>query len=126
MEILLLGAEHTWMRKKKKKTSGKNCLRFVLIYINNNLKAMRQLFITFVIVLFTLPVSAQKSWYMGVAVSNTQPAYPFEKFIGLFKDALHPGIELSYGNNFSHRKKHDWFYEFQLGYFFHRYVQHGI
>jgi hypothetical protein len=87
---------------------------------------MRQLFITSLIVLLTLSLSAQQNWYLGVAASNTQPAYPFGKFLGLFKDALHPGIELSYGHNFSQKKKHDWFYEFQLGYFYHRYVQHGI
>lgn len=87
---------------------------------------MRQLFITFLILVLTFNLSAQKNWYMGAAVYNTQPAYPFGKFLGLFKDAFHPGVEFSYGNNFSHKKKHDWFYEFQVGYFFHRYVQHGI
>ena len=87
---------------------------------------MKHLFITIMSIAVTLHLSAQKDWYVGAAVLNTQPAYPFGKFTGLFKDALHPGIEISHGNNFSKRKKHDWFYEFRLGYFYHRYVQHGI
>ena len=87
---------------------------------------MKQLFTILTVLVLTLHVSAQQKKYIGAALFNTQPDMPFGKFTGMFSDALHPGIEFMYGKNFSSHKKHDWFYEYQLAYFFHRYVQHGI
>jgi hypothetical protein len=67
-----------------------------------------------------------KSYYKSFAVYNTQNAFPFGKFAGLFKEILHPGIEFGVGKNFSTRQHHDFFAELKAGYFFHRFVQHGI
>lgn len=64
--------------------------------------------------------------YMSFAVMNTQTDLPFGKFTGIFYKAFHPGIEYAYGKNFSMRKRHDWYYDFRLAYFYHRFVQHGI
>jgi len=77
--------------------------------------------------LFT-ETNAQKkeSKYLGIAALTTQTAVPFGKFSGLLTDQFHPGVEATYGGNLSSRKKHDWSLELRLGYFFHRYVQHGI
>ena len=87
---------------------------------------MRQLIALLMLLPLTYYVSAQQKKYAGLAIFNTEPALPFGKFKGLFTDALHPGIEFSYGNNFNMKKKHDWFLEYKLAYFYHRYVQHGI
>ncbi len=64
--------------------------------------------------------------FISFAVMNTHTDLPFGKFTGLFYKAFHPGIEFSYGKNFSVKSKHDWYYDFRLAYFYHRFVQHGI
>ena len=51
---------------------------------------------------------------------------PFSKFGGLFQSPFHPGVELSYGFNWKTKPKHDWYQQIKLGYFYHRFVQHGI
>lgn len=64
--------------------------------------------------------------YGSMAFMNTQTDLPFGKFAGLFYKAFHPGVEVAYGRNFSVKKKHDWYYDIRLAYFYHRFVQHGI
>jgi hypothetical protein len=39
---------------------------------------------------------------------------------------VHPGFEAGYEFNWSTKEKHDWFQTFKAGYFYHRFVQHGI
>lgn len=62
----------------------------------------------------------------SLAVMNVQSAMPFGKFAGMFADQFHPGVEAGIGFNWKTKPKHDWFQEFKVGYFFHRFVQHGI
>lgn len=85
----------------------------------------------FILLLFTgllirLPAQKPGNKYISVAVLNTQTDLPFSRFTGLFYKAFHPGIEFSFGKNFSVKTKHDWYYDFRLAYFYHRFVQHGI
>ncbi|MBK7291724.1 MAG: hypothetical protein IPI78_16645, partial [Chitinophagaceae bacterium] len=56
----------------------------------------------------------------------TQNAYPFGRFVGLFKETIHPGLEIGYGKILKPKEKHEWLGEVKLGYFYHRYVQHGL
>lgn len=67
-----------------------------------------------------------KESYLGIAFSNSQNAFPFGKFSGLFREILHPGMEISYGKIIQPRDKHEWFREFRLGWFYHRFVQLAI
>lgn len=78
--------------------------------------------------LFALSAQAQKKKqkFISLAVTNSQTATPFGKFSGLLFKDLHPGMEAGLGFNWKTKKKHDWFQEFKAGYFFHRFVQHGI
>ena len=64
--------------------------------------------------------------YLSFAVLTTQNAKPFGKFAGLFDDVIHPGIQAAYGRNIAMAQHHDWFVEFRIGYFYHRFVQHAI
>ena len=73
-----------------------------------------------------LSATAQQNKELGVAVTNSNSAFPFSKFGGLFQSPFHPGAELSYGFNWKTKEKHDWFQQIKLGYFYHRFVQHGI
>ena len=86
---------------------------------------MKQLFSFVAIVLISLGASSQKK-YVSLAAFTTQTAMPFGKFIGLFTDQVHPGIEAGYGINTSVKEKHDWFIEFKAACFYHRFVQVGI
>jgi hypothetical protein len=86
---------------------------------------MKQLSILVAILLINAAASAQKK-YVSLAGFNTQTAMPFGKFAGLFTDQFHPGIEAGYGINMSVKEKHDWFIEFKLACFYHRFVQVGI
>ena len=63
---------------------------------------------------------------ISLAVINIQSAMPFGKFAGIFSDQFHPGFEAGIGFNWKSKSKHDWFQEFKVGYFFHRFVQHAI
>jgi hypothetical protein len=71
-------------------------------------------------------IIAQKNKYISLGVYNTQTAMPFGKFAGLFGEILHPGVEIGYGKIISPKQKHEWFSEWKVSYFFHRFVQHGI
>ncbi len=63
---------------------------------------------------------------ISIAFSNSQPAMPFGKFSTLFSGNHHPGVELSTGFNWKTKPKHDWTQSFNLGYSYHRWVQHSI
>jgi hypothetical protein len=86
---------------------------------------MKQLSILVAILLINATASAQKK-YVSLAGFTAQTAMPFGKFAGLFTDQFHPGIEAGYGINMSVKEKHDWFIEFKLACFYHRFVQVGI
>jgi len=82
-----------------------------------------------VLLAFTIGTNAQaqkRQKQITLAVMNIQSAYPFGKFAGMFTEQFHPGIEGGIGLTWKTRPKHDWFQEFKAGYFFHRFVQHGI
>lgn len=87
---------------------------------------MKHLLTTTFLVLILIPATSQSKKYANLTFFNTQTAMPFGKFAGTFKESLHPYVEASIGKNLSLKEKHDWFAELKLGYFFHRFVQHGI
>jgi len=86
---------------------------------------MKLLITTACCVLF-INVTAQHNKQIGVAITNSNSAFPFSKFGGLFQAPFHPGAEFSYGFNWKTKAKHDWYQQIMLGYFYHRFVQHGI
>ncbi len=59
-------------------------------------------------------------------ITNNHTAYPFASFSKLFVGQVHPGFEAGYEFNWKSKAKHDWFQTFKAGYFYHRFVQHGI
>jgi hypothetical protein len=89
---------------------------------------MKKYFILLFLAGMTIRLEAQNTGrkFISVAVLNTQTDLPFSKFTGMFYKAFHPGIEFSYGKNFKVKPRHDWYYDFRLAYFYHRFVQHGI
>jgi len=90
-----------------------------------NLITMKRLSIIAVVLLTSLGASCQEK-YFSLSAFNTQTAMPFGKFLGMFTDQFHPGIEAGYGINISVKQKHDWFGEFKIACFYHRFVQTGI
>jgi hypothetical protein len=64
--------------------------------------------------------------HYSLALTNNHSAYPFSSFSKLVTGTWHPGFEMGTGFNWSERKKHDWYQEFKLGYFYHQFIQHGI
>ena len=87
---------------------------------------MKHLIILVSALIITRSVSAQSQKYFSAAFFTTQNAYPFGKFVGLFKETIHPGIEIGYGKILKPKEKHEWFGEVKMGYFYHRFVQHGL
>ncbi|MBK8312113.1 MAG: hypothetical protein IPL04_15600 [Chitinophagaceae bacterium] len=87
---------------------------------------MRHLLITLVILASVIIASAQRQTYVSAAFFTTQNAIPFEKFSGLLKETIHPGLEIGYGRILKPKEKHEWFGEVKMGYFYHRFVQHGL
>lgn len=80
----------------------------------------------FISLLVVVSCYAQRNKQISVAFLNTGSAYPFAEFGKLITTVQHPGIELGYGFNWKTKPKHDWFQEFKVSYFYHRFVQHGI
>ena len=83
----------------------------------------------FLLLWFFLPIvvhGQRKEKQVSLAFTNNHSAYPFGSFAKLFSGPYHPGVELGYGFNWTTGKKHDWYQAFRLGYFYHRFVQHGI
>jgi len=92
-------------------------------------KAMKKIILFGLVLVLAVQAQAQKEKkqkFISLAFTNSQTAMPFSKFSRLFMSDLHPGIEAGLGFNWKTKKKHDWFQEFRAGYFFHRFVQHGI
>lgn len=87
---------------------------------------MKQLIFITALIVLCKDVHAQNKKYFSAAFFTTQNAYPFGKFASLFKETIHPGIELGYGKTLKSKERHEWFTELKFAYFFHRYVQHGI
>ena len=83
----------------------------------------------FILVFFLTPLavySQQQEKHVSFAVTNNHSAYPFASFTKLVSGPYHPGIELGYGFNWKTASRHDWYQDFHLGYFYHRFVQHAI
>jgi len=87
---------------------------------------MRKLLLLLGIALSLAAFGQKKNKEISVAVTNNHTAYPFASFGKLFSGPYHPGFELGYGFDWRTRKKHDWIQTFRFGYFYHRFVQHGI
>jgi len=87
---------------------------------------MRLIIYPLILLLTSLTLAGQKKEYAGAAVLSTQSDYPFGKFAKLITQPLHPGFELGYGRSTQGNSKSEWFTELKLGYFYHRFVQHGI
>jgi len=89
---------------------------------------MKHLIIYSLLLSLSVQVLAQKKKqkFISLAITNSQTAMPFGKFSSLLLKDYHPGVEAGIGFNWKTKKKHDWFQEFKVGYFLHRFVQHGI
>ncbi len=62
----------------------------------------------------------------NVAFTTLHTAFPLSSFSRLFTEDLHPGVEIGTGFNWRTKARHDWFQTFQLGYSYHRFVQHSV
>jgi hypothetical protein len=68
---------------------------------------------------------AQRKKQVSIAFMNAATAKPFSHFGNLFS-GLHPGVMLGYGYDISSKPRHDWYQDLNIGYFYHRFVQHAI
>lgn len=84
------------------------------------------LFVFLLFAAFPFSLKAQQNKNLSIAVFTTQNAMPFGKASGLLSETFHPGIEAGIGKILSVKPKHKWYAEARLGYFYHRFVQHGI
>lgn len=82
--------------------------------------------IFYLLLICTMQTAAQKNKQIGIAFMNTGTATPFSQFSKLITTIQHPGVELSFGFNWRTAKKHDWYQEIKLSYFYHRFVQHAM
>lgn len=85
---------------------------------------MKRIF--YLMLICSLTATAQKSQVYSISVTNNATAFPYGILKGYFTAPVHPGIELGWNQTLSKKKKHDWFRGVHVGYFYHRFVQHGI
>lgn len=86
--------------------------------------------ITFMLLLLNWvfhPVQAQKELnYISFSITNHHPKKPFGSFSKLFYRDFHPGVEVSTGFEWKTSNRHQWVQDFQIGYFYHQWIQHAI
>lgn len=80
----------------------------------------------FILLLGVTAARGQSKCYYAVSLTDQCTAFPFAKALGLFKEPMHPGFEVLYGKVIREKNKHDWIREYHAGYFYHRFLQHGI
>jgi hypothetical protein len=90
------------------------------------MKLMRKIYGLAFVTFFCLSIQAQKNNNLSLAIINTQSAMPFNKLGSLVTGVVNPGVEIGYGFNWRTKQRHDWYQNIKLGYFYHRFVQHGI
>ncbi|MGZ5246806.1 MAG: hypothetical protein ACXWCR_06860 [Flavitalea sp.] len=80
------------------------------------------------IFILSLPLltSAQKNPEISLAFTNNHTAYPFASFSKLFTGPYHPGVEVGYRFNWKTKSYHDWYQAVNVGYIYHRFLQHAI
>ncbi|MCB0650426.1 MAG: hypothetical protein KDC85_04055 [Saprospiraceae bacterium] len=73
-----------------------------------------------------LPAQQNQRFPITVTVFNTATLLPGSAKLGVFGIPVHPGLTL--GTEYTYKKgpKHEMFQTLRLGYFYHRYIQHGI
>ena len=64
--------------------------------------------------------------HISIAFTTLHTAFPLGSFSALFTKEFHPGFEFATGFNWKTKKKHDWFQTFDVGYSYHRFVQHSL
>ncbi len=86
----------------------------------------------FTVLIFLLVMSfgdlsaQQQDFPITVTAFNTATLLPGSAKLGVFGIPVHPGITL--GSEYTYKKgpHQEWFQTLRLGYFYHRYIQHGI
>ncbi|MES1224342.1 MAG: hypothetical protein ABUT20_53095 [Bacteroidota bacterium] len=78
------------------------------------------------VLLISVHAQERKLNHYSLAATTLHTNLPFGSFSSLFVKDFHPGIEVSTGFNWSEKARHDWYQELQLGYTYHRWVQHTI
>lgn len=86
---------------------------------------MKQVLTALLLFLF-LPVTAQKQHEYSISLTNNATAFPFGILSGYTSSPLHPGFELGWSRTLQEKPRHDWYRTVTAGYFFHRFIQHGI
>ena len=87
---------------------------------------MRKLTLLLLVMMIMSSAMAQRPKYVTASLINAQTAKPFGSFSRLMTGDFHPGFEIGGGMNWSTKKKHDWFQEIRLSYFYHRFVHHSL
>jgi hypothetical protein len=88
-------------------------------------RVMRPIFLLAFFFVFFLAEGQERNQFISVAFTSSNSAYPFAKFSGLI-ERVHPGIGIGWQINWKEKNKRYWYQQVEAGYFFHRFVQHGI
>lgn len=70
--------------------------------------------------------SQDKKIPISITIFNNGTSLPRSGYLGVFSKTIHPGISIGSYHLYHTGEKHEFFQTFKLGYFYHRYVQHGI
>ncbi len=67
-----------------------------------------------------------KTYPLSVSIFNNATQLPGQGELGVWGIPVHPGIVAGTEFRYNHNPRHEWFQTVRAGYFYHRYVQHGI
>ena len=74
----------------------------------------------------SLHAQQSQDFPISVTAFNTATLLPGGAKLGVFGIPIHPGITVGSEYTYSKGQKHEWFQTLRLGYFYHRYIQHGL
>lgn len=63
---------------------------------------------------------------LSISIFNNGTSLPGTGYLGVFSKTIHPGITLGTYHLYHTGQKHEFFQTFKAGYYYHRFVQHGI
>lgn len=90
------------------------------------MKSNQLILLSFVFFPFIVKSQEKPSPVAFVSIFNNATAMPFSGKLGIIHSPVHPGLSVGYSAHLNNSNNNQLFQNFRLGYFFHRFAQHGI
>ncbi|WP_162902761.1 hypothetical protein [Taibaiella koreensis] len=87
---------------------------------------MRPLFTLFFLIAVITASAQEQTLPLSLSLFNNGTSLPGKGYAGVFSKSIHPGICLGTAHRYRQGQRSELFQTLKLGYFYHRYNQHGL